>query len=224
MITRILSALVMAPVAIAAIWLGSGYFLALVIIVGIAAAFEWYRLISDEGIEGVNTLWLLLGFVYIGVACLVLVWLRNIEPQGFQIILWFFVVIWTTDIRAYFSGKAIGGPKLAPGISPNKTWAGFFGGLVLAIVSSVILMNLADSSMFTFGLSMVIAACIVLSIVGQFGDLLESSVKRKLGVKDSGSLIPGHGGVLDRIDAILLAAPVAGIIPVLLEFGDASWK
>ncbi len=221
MITRILSAFVMAPVALAAVWLGTPYFEILVLVVGLVAMTEWYRLMSDFGMGTASRFWLLIGLVYIIAPCFILVWLRNSEPQGQQFTLWFFAVIWATDIGAYFSGKTIGGPKLAPRISPNKTWAGFFGGLLLAIVASLILNKFAAPS---FAALHLIGACIILSIVGQLGDLLQSWVKRKLGVKDSGSLIPGHGGVLDRIDAILLAAPIAGLIAIFFEIGIAPWK
>ena len=211
----------MAPIAILAIWFGSPYFEILAIAVGVAAVIEWYHLMSVAGRGGSNKLWLLLGFAYILLPCLILVWLRNMESQGLQFIIWFFAVIWATDIGAYFSGKTIGGPKLAPSISPNKTWAGFFGGLILAIIVSLVLNKFASPSFVVIDL---IAACILLSIIGQLGDLFESWVKRRLGVKDSGSLIPGHGGVLDRIDAILLSTPVAAFIAIFFEIGEVPWK
>ncbi len=221
MITRILSALVMAPIAVLAIWLGSPYFDALVILVGIAAVIEWYRLISGDRGDGPEFVWVLPGLVYIAVPCLVLVWLRQIEPEGLAFVIWFCVVLWATDIGAYFAGRSIGGPKLAPKISPNKTWAGFFGGILLAVVSSLVLHEFFNPVM---RVSDLVLACILLSIVGQLGDLFESWVKRKLGVKDSGALIPGHGGVLDRIDAILLSAPVAGLIAIFFQIGEVPWK
>jgi phosphatidate cytidylyltransferase len=221
MMARIISALVMAPIAIAAIWFGSPYFDLMIFVVGLAAMFEWYRLASLEGLRGINLVWLLAGVVYIAVPCVVVIWLRRIDPQGFQFIIWIFVVIWATDIGAYFTGRSLGGAKLAPKISPNKTWAGFFGGIILAIAASLILNDYANPS---YGTLELLAASLVLSIVGQLGDLLESWVKRVFGVKDSGSLIPGHGGVLDRIDAILLAAPVAGLIAVFFQIGQIPWK
>jgi phosphatidate cytidylyltransferase len=221
MITRILSALVMSPIAIAAIWMGSPYFEVLIVIGGAVAVLEWYRLMSDEGIRGANVIWLLAGLLYIILPCVILIWLRNQEPQGLQFVIWFFAVIWATDIGAYFSGKSIGGPKFAPSISPNKTWSGFFGGMVMAIIISLVLADFANPKS---GVFIIISASILLSVSGQLGDLLESWVKRKLGVKDSGTLIPGHGGILDRIDAILLGAPVAGIIAIVFQIGEAPWK
>jgi phosphatidate cytidylyltransferase len=221
MITRIFSALVMAPIAIAAIWLGSPYFEILIVIGGAIAVLEWYRLMSDEGISGINVIWFLIGLLYITIPCFILVWLRDMEPQGLQFVIWFFAVIWATDIGAYFSGKSIGGPKFAPSISPNKTWSGFFGGMALAVLISLVLVDFANPKSGTL---IIISASILLSVVGQLGDLLESWVKRKLSVKDSGTLIPGHGGILDRIDAILLGAPVAGIIAIVFQIGEAPWK
>ncbi len=211
----------MAPLALAAMWLGFPYFEIMVAVVGVLAALEWQRLIRSDGPQPGNFAWLIIGLFYILSPCLILVWLRDIDGQGRQIIIWLFTVIWATDIGAYFSGRTIGGPKLAPRISPNKTWAGFFGGLVFACLTGFILNRYAEPS---FEIAEIIGACLVLSIVGQCGDLLESWVKRRFGVKDSGSLIPGHGGVLDRIDAILLAIPAAGIIVLLYEIGEVPWK
>ena len=221
MLTRILSALVMAPLAFAAIWFGFPYFEFMVSVVGVLAALEWQRLISSNGPQPQSWVWLIAGALYILLPCLILIWLRGIDNQGRQIIIWLFAVIWATDIGAYFSGKSIGGQKMAPIISPNKTWAGFIGGLVLACVTGLILNNYTEPS---FETSEIIIASIILSIIGQFGDLLESWVKRTFQVKDSGTLIPGHGGVLDRIDAILLATPAAGLIVLFYEIGEVPWK
>ncbi|MBT3917126.1 MAG: phosphatidate cytidylyltransferase [Rhodospirillaceae bacterium] len=221
MLTRILSALVMAPLALAAMWFGFPYFELMVGGVGVLAALEWQRLIRSNGPQQRNISWLLFGLLYIFVPCLILVWLRDIDGQGRQVVIWLFAIIWATDIGAYFSGKSIGGPKLAPTISPNKTWAGFFGGLFFAGLMGFILNSYAEPS---FDMLEIFIASVALSIVGQLGDLLESWVKRTFEVKDSGSLIPGHGGVLDRIDAILLAIPVAGIIVLIYDIGEVPWK
>jgi len=211
----------MAPLALAAIWFGFPYFELMVSIVGVLAAIEWRRLIASNGPQPQHLPWLLFGLLYILLPCLILIWLRDIENQGRQIVIWLFSVIWATDIGAYVSGRIIGGPKLAPTISPNKTWAGFFGGLIFAGSTGWVLNKYAEPSFETME---IIIACTVLSLMGQFGDLLESWVKRRFEVKDSGSLIPGHGGVLDRIDAILLATPAGGIIILLYEIGEVPWK
>jgi len=115
-----------------------------------------------------------------------------------------FIAVWSTDTGALLAGKTIGGPKLAPKLSPRKTWAGSIGGLLCALIISGILAELLHVKIIpaaTFAL--------LLSFAGQAGDLFESMVKRRRGCKDSGGLIPGHGGVLDRIDSMLFAAPVA---------------
>tara|TARA_B100000315_G_scaffold194030_1_gene184629 strand:- start:9041 stop:9706 length:666 start_codon:yes stop_codon:yes gene_type:complete len=221
MITRIISALVMAPLALAALWFGFPYFELMVGVVGVLAAWEWLRLIGSNGPQPQQIVWLIVGLLYILVPCVILIWLRDIDSQGRQIIIWLFSVIWATDIGAYFSGRTFGGPKLAPIISPNKTWAGFFGGLIFACVTGLVLNIYAEPS---FATAEIIIACAGLSIIGQFGDLLESWVKRRFEVKDSGALIPGHGGVLDRIDAILLATPVTGLIVLFYEIGEVPWK
>jgi phosphatidate cytidylyltransferase len=134
------------------------------------------------------------GFLYVGVpafALLVLQWAR------YDLVFWLMLVTWSTDIFAYFAGRSIGGPKLAPRISPNKTWAGLIGGMVGAAVVGAV-------AAILFGLGPVFAvAGAPLGLLAQLGDLYESKVKRRLGVKDSGSLLPGHGGVLDRVDGLL---------------------
>jgi phosphatidate cytidylyltransferase len=209
MIIRILSAIVMAPIVISAVWFGSPYFEIVAFIVSIAAVIEWYGLVAMRKMGSLHLFWVFIGLVYIIVPIYILVWLRNYEPAGLQFVLWFFVVIWATDTGAYFSGKIIGGPKLAPRVSPNKTWAGFFGGIGFAVIMSLFLKVYAHPMI---GLWVIITAGVLLSIIGQFGDLLESWCKRRFGVKESGSMIPGHGGILDRIDAILLSAPIAALM------------
>lgn len=120
-------------------------------------------------------------------------------------ILWLFVVIWSTDIGAYAAGRTLGGPKLAPAISPNKTWSGALGGILAAVILSAPLSVLLKD----LDLNIAIFLALGLSVVSQIGDLVESGLKRRLGVKDSGSIIPGHGGLFDRLDGLLFAAPVA---------------
>ncbi len=145
--------------------------------------------------------WMLFGALYSLPTVLSLIFLR--AEHGAFMIFWLFAVVWGTDIGAYFTGRRLGGPKLAAKISPNKTWSGFFGGIVLAVLASAAVAVLAG-----YALPPSLAGAVVVSIVSQLGDLYESGIKRKLDVKDSGSIIPGHGGILDRIDGLLFAAPV----------------
>lgn len=144
------------------------------------------------------------GILYIAVPCVALISLRA-DGQGEYWILWLFLVVWATDIGAYAFGRTFGGPKLAPSVSPNKTWSGAIGGLVSAVLFSLPMVAVID------GLDILpdIALAAGLSAVSQAGDLFESGLKRCFGVKDSGSLIPGHGGLFDRLDGLLVAAPLA---------------
>lgn len=145
------------------------------------------------------------GIVYVGLPIFALLWLRE-QPDGLLLAFWALSLVWATDIGAYFAGGAIGGPKLAPGISPNKTWAGLIGGTVAALLAGLALSRCA-------GLPLTLALCSpLLAALAQIGDLYESWLKRQAGVKDSGTLLAGHGGVLDRLDGVVTAAPIAALI------------
>jgi phosphatidate cytidylyltransferase len=143
------------------------------------------------------------GLPYVGLTMLALVWLHDPFNGGWSMLLFVFMVIWGTDIGAYAVGRTLKGRKLAPMISPNKTWSGFFGGLGFAAIVALCLSHAFNASRPV----QVVEIAIGLSLLGQGGDLFESAMKRRFGVKDSGNLIPGHGGMLDRIDALLWAAP-----------------
>ncbi|HEY0027646.1 MAG TPA: phosphatidate cytidylyltransferase [Allosphingosinicella sp.] len=151
------------------------------------------------------------GFFYVGAPAFALM---ALEWARFDLVLWAMLVTWSTDIFAYFAGRSIGGPKLAPKISPNKTWAGLIGGMIGAgLVGGV--------AAWLFDLDILFAvAGAPMGLLAQIGDLYESKVKRRLGVKDSGSIIPGHGGVLDRVDGLLPVA-VATLGLLLLVLGSA---
>lgn len=154
-------------------------------------------------------LWYALGIVYASLPCIGLVWLREYHEQGRGILFWLVFVVWATDTGAYAAGRAIGGAKLAPKISPNKTWAGLAGGVLSAAVIGAIAGHLLDG----FGTLKLALASAILAVVSQAGDLFESSVKRYFGAKDSSNLIPGHGGMLDRMDGVLAAGlTVAALI------------
>lgn len=249
--TRALSALVMIPVALGAVWLGSPYFDILVAVVGAIMAWEWGRICCDGqfgwtarlmsvlavvaallgaeypvlalAVVGGGTLavavmgrsaWLTAGMIYVGLPVVALVWLR--EAGGLMVVAWLFALVWATDTGAYAAGRTIGGPRLAPRISPKKTWSGLLGGMVAAALVGVA---------FAWGLGMSVAALAaagaVLAVVAQGGDLFESWVKRRFDVKDSSTIIPGHGGVLDRVDGLISAAPVVAlaVLALGLEMG-----
>jgi phosphatidate cytidylyltransferase len=257
--TRILSAVVLAPLVLLAIWFGDLWFAALVILAAGLMGWEWARLCNGgqlgwHGIavivtlvvstgaflvaarlepiafllagavlstvpsrelflapdaatrskRAVTQLFLLVGTAYIGLACLSFVWLRSVPAEGRALVFWILAVVWATDIGAYFAGRGIGGPKLAPGISPNKTWAGLVGGAL-----SAGLVGVAAAALLGRDAMLLVVGGMVLAVVAQGGDLLESWCKRRFGVKDSSHIIPGHGGILDRVDGLLAVLPIA---------------
>ncbi len=142
-------------------------------------------------------------------------------PSGLRNTLFVLVVVWASDIGAYMVGRLVGGPKLAPMISPGKTWSGAVGGLVSAVLGSAVVANCVVAEFSAFH---VIASAIVLGVISQSGDLLESGLKRHFGVKDSGRIIPGHGGLLDRLDALLAVAPVAALLALTVGRGVVLWR
>jgi phosphatidate cytidylyltransferase len=136
--------------------------------------------------------------------------LRSIE-NGLNLTLLMLLMVWATDIGAYFAGRTIGGPKILPKISPKKTWAGLFGGMISSAITGLLFALFMDSES-----TLLLAILgVAIAIVAQTGDFFESWVKRKFDVKDSGDIIPGHGGILDRIDGIMTAAPIMLIAAIL---------
>jgi phosphatidate cytidylyltransferase len=159
--------------------------------------------------------WRYFGIFYVGFPALALILLRGDAHYGFAAILWIFLIVWSADTLAYFAGRIIGGPKLAPVISPKKTWAGLGGAVAGSALVSIIFAWVTQlNGIWTLA---ILAGC--LAIVEQAGDLFESSLKRFHGVKDSGQLIPGHGGVIDRVDGLIAVAVAAALIGVFHEQG-----
>lgn len=146
-------------------------------------------------------LWPAAGLAYAGVSAASLAFLRGADQPGLIAILFLFAVVWATDVMAYFCGRAIGGPKLAPSISPGKTRSGAAGGTLFSVLAGIGVAMAADANVVLMA-----SAALLLSVLSQIGDLFESWVKRRHGKKDSGSLIPGHGGVMDRVDGLVAAA------------------
>jgi phosphatidate cytidylyltransferase len=170
--------------------------------------------------RGAPALWSGLGAVYVMLPCVAMIWLRAEPQHGLVAVFWLLFVVWATDIGAYFAGRTIGGPKLAPGISPNKTWAGLLGGMACAgLVGALMAQQTALASVT--GLALV---SVLLAVVAQAGDLAESAWKRHFGVKDSGSLIPGHGGILDRVDGLLFAAVGAAMMALVNKGKLLPWQ
>ncbi|WP_421579692.1 phosphatidate cytidylyltransferase [Shinella sp. M31] len=157
--------------------------------------------------------WLAGGIVYSGLTAISLAAIRGDTGEGFAAMIFIFAVVWATDILAYFVGRAIGGPKLAPPISPGKTWSGAIGGAVSAVIAG----TLVHAAFFPLNGLWIPVIALVLSVCSQIGDLFESFIKRRFGVKDSSRLIPGHGGVMDRVDGLVFACFAA----FLIALGDA---
>jgi phosphatidate cytidylyltransferase len=156
-------------------------------------------------------MWVALGLPYAGLLGAMPTVLRGDEQHGFLAILFVFGIVWTTDVVAYFVGRAVGGPKLMPQVSPKKTWSGALGGTAGAVLVAILLVRTAG---VPDGLAVALLA-IVLSVVAQAGDLFESFLKRRFGAKDSSHLIPGHGGLMDRLDGFVTAVTAAALIGLL---------
>jgi phosphatidate cytidylyltransferase len=153
-------------------------------------------------------LWIAGGVPYAGAIGLAPVVLRTDAEHGFLAVIFLYAIVWTTDIVGYFVGRVVGGPKLMPRISPKKTWSGAIGGTVAAIVVAIATANAAGLTSL-LGVAMIAA---VLSFVAQAGDLFESALKRRFGAKDSSHVIPGHGGLMDRLDGFVAATVLAALV------------
>ncbi len=158
----------------------------------------------------------LLGLGYALLPAASLLWLRGASEQGGWVVLWMMIIVWSMDTGAYFAGKNIGGPKMAPRISPNKTWAGLIGGAVAAVLSGTVAAYYFD---FRLGFAILLPLAAILAIWSQIGDLAESALKRHFNIKDSGAIIPGHGGIMDRVDGVVFAAPALALFLYLLGDG-----
>jgi len=206
---RALSAFVLATVVLGILWYGGWIFMLFVVLAALLMMREWNALVLDN-----DSTERALGMVYVAAPCASLLWLRSLEFAGqtcggFMLTLYVIACVCATDIGAYFAGRKIGGAKLAPTISPNKTWAGLWGGMAAAALTGGILSFFIPYPTTTIGSA---ALGLVLAVVAQAGDLLESWMKRRAGVKDSGTLIPGHGGLLDRVDGYVFTLPVFALL------------
>ena len=218
---RTVSALILGPIVIACVWSGGAIFAVIVGLATVGLAVEWLRLLSG-GRRGRRACmaWATAGLGYVVIASAAFLWLRSAPDVGRANVLFLLVVVWSSDIGAYAVGRLIGGPRLAPHISPGKTLSGAAGGLLAAVAAGMFAAHLlADGS--SWG---AIAIAALLGVVAQGGDLLESFVKRRLEVKDSGHLIPGHGGLFDRLDALLAVAPVGALLALILGRGVVLWQ
>jgi phosphatidate cytidylyltransferase len=228
--TRTVSALVMLAVSGFALWAGGMAWLIFVLVIGIGVWFEWSTLcllMYPPG--GRRTAWRYAGAVYCGIACAVLLALRDM-PDGLFTVLMIVGAVIGTDIGAYLFGRTIGGPKIAPKISPSKTWAGLLGGMIGASLTLILMtyLQMRHSLSLDGGcatsqtcpslasqLPVLVVSGMIFAVVAQTGDFFESWMKRKAGVKDSGKLLPGHGGLFDRVDGLLLVLVVIGNLIIL---------
>ena len=220
---RIVSSAVLAPVAIGVAWLGGWPFVLFWVAAACIVLWEWTRLVTGSSPRAARTTvtfcaWMVAGLLYAGVLLLAPAILRRDASLGFSAIMFLFAIVWATDIAAYFAGRAIGGPKLWSAISPNKTWSGAVAGALGGVGAALVVVNLAGLVVAP----MLVLVAFVLSIASQAGDLFESALKRRFGAKDSGDLIPGHGGLMDRLDGFLTAALAAVMVGLLRGGLDGS--
>lgn len=219
--TRIRSAVILGVVALGALYLGGAFFAALMAAVAGIGVYEWGKMVLSG--KQYRKRLMLAGMVYIGFSAGMMIWLRTVSDSGLYHMLTLLLIVWASDTFAYFSGRIVGGAKLAPNISPKKTWAGFWGSSIgAAVVAAGLTCPVVLSKMHavTIGHMSWIGYAVmgfVLAMFGQVGDLMISLVKRRYGVKDTGTLIPGHGGVLDRVDALLLVALLFGTLKMVLR-------
>ena len=248
--TRVAAALVLAPLAIAAAYAGSWWWIAPVTLLAIGLFVEWLTVVGSAreksvvaagvvalavaglclgfarvelalaalalGVAATALLsvrqrrWTSAGFLYAGAAQMASVLVRFDTATGFIALAFVLLIVWVTDIGGYFAGRGIGGAKLWPRVSPNKTWAGAIGGFAASLV---VALGFAALDLGRSWPLLMLAA--VLSVVAQLGDLFESAVKRRFGVKDSSHIIPGHGGLMDRFDGYIAAIVLASIFGLL---------
>jgi phosphatidate cytidylyltransferase len=251
LLLRIVSSLLLAPIAIAAAYFGGIVFIAFWALAALAVLWEWDTLVCADdrnpvlatgavtiagaallmalGRSGgamalialgffavavlssrLRRLWCAAGLVYGAAIVIAPVLLRHNAERGFAAILFLFAVVWLTDVVAYFAGRGIGGPKLMPRVSPNKTWSGAISGTLAGVLGGV---DVARGFGIE-GLAAVAAVALVLSVVSQAGDLAESAIKRHFNAKDASQLIPGHGGLMDRLDGFVAAAAVGAVLGI----------
>lgn len=258
---RALSAIVLAPPVLAAVWWGGLPFALMIALAAAIMCWEWHRIVnggfgasgwvaaasaslaalaaailpiaalplvlagsvgSALMVDG-NTrarAWVGFGALYAGLPSAALVWLRSEGEGGLAVVAWLFLLVWATDIGAYAAGRGIGGPKLMPRVSPNKTWAGLLGGMFSAALAGLgvaLWLNLPGTFLLP-------VASAVLAVIAQAGDLGESWVKRHFGVKDSSAIIPGHGGLLDRVDGLLTAGLALSLLAMAGGLSAFGWN
>lgn len=209
---RIGSAIILFAIAGTALWFGGMAFGLLLLVGGALMLVEWFALVRAMTLSsGARVMLNILGPL-LTLGAMAGLWLIR-DQLGMTAALWVFGMVWATDIGAYFAGRAFGGARLAPKISPSKTWSGLIGGMIAALIASATIGDRAG----IIGVPLWIG--LFMGLLAQLGDLAQSWMKRRAGVKDSGKLIPGHGGLFDRVDGIL---PVALLLGALAYAGQLS--
>jgi phosphatidate cytidylyltransferase len=202
---RVLSSLVIAPIAILVAWTGGWLFVLFWSAAALIVFYEWTKVVAGAR---QRVMWVAVGAGYAAAMLAATLLIRADAAFGFAAMVFVFAVVWFTDIAAYFVGRRVGGPKLMPRVSPNKTWSGAVGGTLAAIVAGALIA-------MAFGLGSMAVLCAVaavLAVVSQAGDLLESALKRHFNVKDASQLLPGHGGLMDRLDGYATAVVAAALV------------
>jgi phosphatidate cytidylyltransferase len=207
---RVASAVVLAPLAVAAAYLGGAWFIGFWLLGAAGILWEWLGLVAAAGSlsGGARAGWVALGALCAAAMLAAPLVIRADATLGFIATIFLFAVVWATDVAAYFAGRLAGGPKLWPAVSPSKTWSGAIAGAVAGTVAGAAVAAVAGLEPF----APVVAVSFVLSLVAELGDLLESALKRRFGVKDASHAIPGHGGLMDRLDGFLAAAVAAAVV------------
>jgi|GEM_PF-1836241 len=215
-VVRTLSSLVLIPIILYVLYNGGLLYILSVMAISILALLEWVKIIHNKQMTLFNRVeWYIFGLLYSSLFIWTMCFLRS-NVYGTQLVLWLCIMVWSTDIAAYFGGITFRGPKLMPKISASKTWSGSISGVVVAMMLGIFFQNFLHAAL-SIGLAYSVSLCLLVSVVAQIGDLLESAFKRHFGVKNSGRFVPGHGGILDRIDSLCLAALFLAAILYYLE-------
>ncbi len=265
---RVVSALALLPIPIAAVWFGWPWLQLVTAAAAAVMAWEWGRLCHPAGsgaaaavvrivlvgvavapvataalanaglavaicllgagvvygmacaAADIEPLWAALGTLWVALPCVAFIWLAGEKVGGRATLLWLLAAVWATDIGAYAFGYMFGGPRLAPRWSPRKTWSGLAGGVLCAALTGTVAARILGVSS-ALGLTLLSAG---LAVVEQFGDLAESMAKRRFGVKDTGGLIPGHGGLLDRLDGLLAVLPTVALLTWIGGHNPLTWR
>jgi len=201
---RTITGILLIAAALGAAYVGGNVLALLVATIATLMFYEWTRIVRGWGAT-----WYVSGFFYALLPALALLWIRERDHHGLALLVWTFVVTWSTDIGAYFAGRRFGNRKLAPAISPNKTVEGLYGGILAAS-----LLGGAWALATGLGIALLMLAPLF-AVAAQGGDLFESGMKRRAGVKDSGAWLPGHGGVLDRLDGLVPVAVLTAAVQLM---------